>query len=690
MAHCGGNVDHASGGADAGGPDGAVDATAPLGDAAEGGSVVVPATPLVVDVSKPRPRTGNWSVNYWMWSPTYGDSLPGTEDLVAALKPTYMRVGGYNNDANTPDPFDSAQLDAMVTYARAIGAEPILQVPLLADITGAAPTAAEAAAMVTYANGTQGYKIKYFSIGNEPDIYSKQGLPSDMTLPAIPGFTPAQYCATARDYVTAMKAAATAADPSTPITIVGPDLAYQYQPPNDWLTPILQTCGDLFDVVSIHRYPFSSAVATLSAAQGDPANFRTAITAVRALMSAAGVGDKPLALTEMNIAYDETITPMAASPGTIPSALWMADVLGSAIDLDLWTTAVWDISDPDDWSLGIIGLPPTHTPRPEYYAYALYADHFGPTLANVTSAPQGVHAYASRNAAGNATEVILANWSSAAQVISFQVSGLPSAPIAPVYTIAPLSIAAVEIPDQGEASAVDYGETQHAATLGPAPLMQGAVAIPPVDSGAPAADAAFVCPSTPATTAGITTGGASEASTLLFGAVGAQWGVYSFAGPGQPPAAGSLSSDSQGLAIALALDPAQAPSAAYSGVGLYFNSAACLDASAYTGVQFDFDGTVTGCSLTFGANDSEDLSAADDANRGGCEDSTCYGPSKVVATAGPMTIQLPFSDLAGGMPVSPLDTKSVVSIQWELLGPGTAPDGGDCTANFTVKNVAFY
>ncbi len=154
----------------------------------------------------------------------------------------YLRVGGYNNDANTPDTFDNAQLDAMVAYARAIGAEPILQVPhLAADSTGAPATAANAAAMVTYANVTKGYGIKYFSIGNEPDLYDSAGLPADSTKPAIPGYTTDQYCASVTAYVTAMKAV----DPT--IKIVGPDLAYKYQAGNgsyDWLTPILNSCGD--------------------------------------------------------------------------------------------------------------------------------------------------------------------------------------------------------------------------------------------------------------------------------------------------------------------------------------------------------------------------------------------------------------------------------------------------------------
>jgi len=77
-----------------------------------------------------------------------------------------------------------------------------------------------------------------------------------------------------------------AADPT--IKIIGPDLAYQYQSFADWLSPILQSCGDLFDIVAIHRYPFSAPQATLPAAAADASAFRSVIGSVRGLMRAAG------------------------------------------------------------------------------------------------------------------------------------------------------------------------------------------------------------------------------------------------------------------------------------------------------------------------------------------------------------------------------------------------------------------
>ena len=90
----------------------------------------------------------------------------------------------------------------MVAYARAVGAEPIVQVLLLADTACAPPTADTAAAMVQYGI-TQGYGIKYFSIGNEPDIYDT---PGQRGWPQVMGYTPEDYCAAVTADVAAMKA----------------------------------------------------------------------------------------------------------------------------------------------------------------------------------------------------------------------------------------------------------------------------------------------------------------------------------------------------------------------------------------------------------------------------------------------------------------------------------------------------
>jgi hypothetical protein len=655
------------------------------------------ASPLVVSATIRTPRTTTWSVNYWQWMPSYGDDVTGTDPLMAPLKVGTMRVGGYNNDANTPDPFDGAAFDHAVAYARAIGAEPIIQVPLIADTTGQPPTAATAAGMVTYANVTKGYALKYFSLGNEPDLYASQGSVADATQPAIPGFSPANYCTTATAYVAAMKAV----DPT--IKIVGPDLSWKYQAgtSNDWLTPILTGCGNLFDVVAIHRYPFEAMQATRAAAAGDAAAFRTTIASVRGILTATGQGTKPLAITEMNVAYDATSCVLDASPGTVGSALWLVDGLGTAIDLGLWTSAVWDISDTDGWALGLIGPAPGHVPRPEYYAYALYAEHAGPETLQVTSAPSGVSAHASRDAADDATEIIVANWNESAAPLAFSVTGLPAAPATATFSLPAVSIAAVEIPDHGAPTVWTYGESERSRGAGPEVLTAEPATTVGIDGGT-ASDGgagtvpgsncgtgpAVVCSKVVLPSPAITTASGADGGALSFGSGSDAWESFAYAAPGQQVPRAALTTDGLGIQISGGFAPPL--NGNWEGVGLLFAGTSCIDASAYTGVQFDFTGDLGGCKLAVGVSFSEDFSHGDDPQRGACSgtDSSCYGPFASVAPAA-TTVKVPFSAMSAGSPQSTPDTSTIVDVIWQLSAP-TGTGGGACAANFTVSNVSFY
>jgi hypothetical protein len=408
-------------------------------------------TPVAGEVrisSNGRPQVATWGVNYWMWAPTYGDNVAGTETQIQSLAPRLLRIGGHNNDNNNPDPFNASELDQASAYAHAVGAEPIVQVPLLADERGAAPTADTAAALVTYANITKKYGIKYFSLGNEPDLYPDQE-------PTLPRYTPQDYCTSARAFVAAMKAV----DPT--IQIWGPDLSWKYQPGFDWLTPILTNCGDLFDVVTFHRYPFAPTEAFASNASVDVSAFGAVIEQLRGILRATGQGNKPLALTETNITYDgapEKST-LDASPGTVPAALWAADMLGTALREDLFTTLFWSIS--EGWTLGM--LTASHTARPVYHALRLFAEHFGPTLVDVTATPSGVRVYASRNAGG--TALIVVNWNETDQAITFTISR--AMPASARFTLGARTVSAVEFPDTGQPVAFSYGQAQYVSGAGP-------------------------------------------------------------------------------------------------------------------------------------------------------------------------------------------------------------------------------
>ena len=166
----------------------------------------------------------------------------------------------------------------------------------------------------------------------------------------------------------------------------------------------------------------------------------------------------------------------ARVPGTVPAALWAADAFGVGIESGLWATVFW--STREGWTLGLFAATAaadgTLQPQPEYWALDLFAEHFGSTLLSVSSTPAGVRAYASRNQTADGTQltqVIVVNWNDGPATLTFTVDGLATVPTAPTFVLPGLTVAAIEIPDIGTASAWSYGETQHQALLPPQPLL---------------------------------------------------------------------------------------------------------------------------------------------------------------------------------------------------------------------------
>ena len=393
-------------------------------------------------------------VNYWSWVVQYGNQVAGTETLIGALKPKWMRVGGTNADNSTPEAYSNSVIETAVAYARAIGAEPLVQVPVLKDTTGSVPTAQTAAAIVTYLNVTKSLGVKYFSIGNEPDIYVDNG--------HLTSYSADLNCQTFAAFADAMKQV----DPS--IKIVGPDFSWKYQignAANDWMSPFLTNCKNKVDIVAVHRYPISPASATAAAAQADAPAFRNMIRMLRAALDAQGMTTTPIAITEYNITWDgdPAKSTLPASPGTLPAALWTADVHGVALEEQLFSLDYWSIS--EGWTLGILN---GKAPRPAYYALRLFAEHFGPTVIATSGAPSGVSVYASRNAADSATDVMVVNWNVTNYDFTATFEDM-KAPVPSAHLSVPaLSLAAFEVTDIGQVQG--WALTQTNATQGPSAL----------------------------------------------------------------------------------------------------------------------------------------------------------------------------------------------------------------------------
>jgi hypothetical protein len=403
-----------------------------------GGAGATSTTSLTITVSGEAPRAVAptfFGQNYWSWINAWGDSVAKVRDQTAEIGLGLLRAGGANNDTQDPEPFTFAEVDDYVAFAHAVGAEPLLQAPVLHDPQGEVASADDAAELVTYVNQTKTYGVHNFSIGNEPDLYVDQGH-------ASAGFDAKAVCTTFSAFAPAMKAA----DPS--ISIWGPDLSWKYQPGNDWLTPFLQQCGDTVDVVAVHRYPLAPEACTEAAAYSDATKFRQLIKALRAQLSAAGQGDKPLAITEANITYDgdPAKTTLPASPGTFPATLWLADNLGVGLEDQLYNISYWSLS--EGWTLGFFD---GTTPRPALHVLQLFARHFGSEVLSVSGSTASVSVYAGRDAEQTKTALFVVNKTTSNVKVETTLTNLPRSD-APVVTVPPLSLTLVELKDDGSAA----------------------------------------------------------------------------------------------------------------------------------------------------------------------------------------------------------------------------------------------
>jgi hypothetical protein len=146
----------------------------------------------------------------------------------------------------------------------------------------------------------------------------------------------------------------------------------------------------------------------------------------------------------------------------------------------------------------------------------------------------------------------------------------------------------------------------------------------------------------------------------------------------------------------------------YSGMGLYFNACALVDASAYRGISFTIGGTInspTPNTLTMGVSTAADTIAyswfvAHDAgavapNFGTCipassnqYDGTCGDPQRAFTiTSTPTTVTFLWSDFTGGKPAATVDPARITAIYWYFpwSGSGQTP----YTVDVMLDNLSF-
>ncbi len=314
--------------------------------------------------------------------------------------------GGAWTDTVDMKPF---QIDMLMTFAKQVGAIPTISVRLLG---GDPETAAE---LVRYTNVEKKYGVTYWSIGNEPSIYTQLGQ--------------ADYDYTVDNLNTNWRAIAEAmkeADPT--IKLIGPEIHQWNDGPEttpkdsagrDWMTEFLKANGDLLDVVSVHRYPLHSPTrpVTIQDLRENTRRWAREVEYLRSLVKEILGRDLPIAITEVNSDPSSAML-QETSPDTFYNAIWYADVLGQLMNADVFMVNQWVLS---QRSTGL-GLFNGTTIRPTFYAFPLYKN-FGSEQVYAASGVPDVDIFAAKREDGALTLMVI-NLSATEQRLPLQVKGM--------------------------------------------------------------------------------------------------------------------------------------------------------------------------------------------------------------------------------------------------------------------------
>jgi hypothetical protein len=331
------------------------------------------------------------SISPYVYGSNTGPWLPVPFELQSQIAAAGIRTltfpGGNWGDEND---IETYQIDQFVAYCKVIGATPRIVVRLKGG------TAQKAADLVNYTNLVHKYGVKYWGIGNEPDLYVANGLS---------GYTVDQYDAEWREWATAMRAV----DPT--IQLIGPDVSQfvgdtqgsaYLQARTDWLASFLKADGDLVDVVSVHRYAYPVGDAdtppTIVDLQGNSREWDSIVPALRKLVKDTTGRDLPVAVTEVNSSSSAN----AGGEATMDShynAIWFGDVLGRMITQNVFMVDQFALA--GDW--GIVG--PSGV-RPMYYVYQMY-ELYGTERVRSASDDPNVRVYGARRSDGSLTVMIV-------------------------------------------------------------------------------------------------------------------------------------------------------------------------------------------------------------------------------------------------------------------------------------------
>lgn len=302
-----------------------------------------------------------YGVNHGPWAPLSVETTP----LAAALDVNFLRFpGGRWGDQFNLKPMD---IDIYMFVAEQLNAEPSITVRM----EGGTPE--QAAELVLYTNIEKDYGVRYWAIGNEPDLFED--------------YTPERASAEWRAIALAMEAV----DPT--IQLMGPEVS-QYPPTvagdtytnvrREWVRTFLEMNGDMVDVVTIHRYPFPTdnvSATSVDQLMANPPEWDVMIPDLRALIRETTGRNIPIGIMEINSHWSDSISGPATND-SFANAIWWADVLGRLIRQRVEMVTYFNLRTTNGpASYGLVGRMDY---RPTGHVYRLY-QKFGTELVQSAS-----------------------------------------------------------------------------------------------------------------------------------------------------------------------------------------------------------------------------------------------------------------------------------------------------------------
>jgi hypothetical protein len=292
-----------------------------------------------------------------------------------------IRIGGIGYNDNLPS---RPTLMDWVKRIKAMGAEPIMQVPH-------SWSAEQATSLVRYFNVETGVRIKFWSIGNEPNLHGAVSVQN----------VSAYY----------KKLAPAMRDGDSSITIFGPECAWYDEA---YYKPLIGGALDIsgrdtegrfyIDGVTFHKYPYadqySRAISVAKAAEGLRENVKS-LLALMAIAEAKNgrVGPHLLSwgLTEFNISFKNPQPNGIDGYGvhSFHNGQFFAEVFGIGMEYGATAMNTWSIYESggsrNATDLGFLDGG-AQTPRSTYYHMQLLGKFFKGEFSKVTSNLKDVRA----------------------------------------------------------------------------------------------------------------------------------------------------------------------------------------------------------------------------------------------------------------------------------------------------------